>query len=172
MSPRTNLHRVFPAAALTIIILAQPIRAESPKGINWPTFRGPAASGVADGFPLPTTWNVESGENIRWKTPIAGLAYSCPAVWGDHVYLTTAVPDEGDSLVKVGLYGSVEPVNEDKPFSFRVLCLDKKSGRVLWDKEAHKGVPKIKRHPKSSHANSTPATDGKHVVAFFGAEGL
>jgi outer membrane protein assembly factor BamB len=55
---------------------------------------------------------------------------------------------------------------------FKVLCLDRNTGKVLWEKTAHTGVPKIKRHPKSSHANPTPATDGKHLVAFFGSEGL
>jgi len=130
------------------------------------------ASGVADGFPTASKWNVETGENIRWKADIPGLGLSSPIVWGDRIYVTTAVPDSGSADLRVGLYGAIEPVKEDTPQSFRVLCLDKKTGKVLWDKEAYKGVPKIKRHTKASHANSTPATDGKHVVAFFGAEGL
>lgn len=157
----------------TMGLVAAPLsaRAES-KNVNWPSFRGPGASGSADGFATATKWNVETGENIKWKTDVPGLGLSSPIVWGDRIYVTTAVPDSGTADLRVGLYGEIAPVNENMPQSFRVLCLDKKSGKILWDKEAYKGVPKVKRHTKASHANSTPATDGKHVVAFFGAEGL
>ena len=86
--------------------------------------------------------------------------------------MTTAVSDRGNDRLRVGLYGDIEPVEENSTYAWQLLCLDKKSGRVLWNKTAHQGIPKGKRHPKSSHANSTPATDGKHVTAFFGAEGL
>jgi outer membrane protein assembly factor BamB len=74
--------------------------------------------------------------------------------------------------VKLGLYGDIQPVKDEPAQSFNVYCLDRKSGRILWTRTAASGVPKVKRHPKSSHANPTIATDGKHVVAFFGSEGL
>lgn len=147
-------------------------RAAAPGDGNWPSFRGPGASGVADGHPAPSTWDVAKGENIRWKTPIPGLGHGSPVIWGDRIYLTTAVGDRGAAELKVGLYGDIQPIEENFPHRFIVLCLDKHTGAILWQQTAHEGVPKIKRHTKATHANSTAATDGKHVVAFFGSEGL
>jgi len=140
-------------------------------GVNWPSFRGPQASGIAEGYPTPTQWNLESGENVRWKQPIAGLSHSAPVIWGDRIYLVTSV-GEKEAPLKVGLYGSVNPVEDEGAQKFQVLCLDKTSGETLWTRTAFDGVPRFKRHPKGSFAASTPATDGSHVVAQFGTEGL
>lgn len=159
-------------AVFGILLAVPPAHGGAPGGVHWPSFRGPGASGVAEGFATPTTWNVETGENIRWKTPIAGLAHSSPIVWGDRVFVTTAVPAEGEAHLKVGLYGDGDSVPDEPAYSWRVLSLDKATGKVLWEREAHRGVPRVKRHPKATHANCTPATDGKHVVAFFASEGL
>jgi outer membrane protein assembly factor BamB len=140
---------------------------------NWPQFRGAQASGVASGAgKTPTTWDGEKSVGVRWKTPIPGLAHSSPVVWGDKVFLTTAVSTDPKAVFRKGLYGDVEPVKEEPKHSWRVYSLDKRTGRILWERVAYEGVPKIKRHPKATHASSTPATDGKHVVALFGAEGL
>jgi len=117
-------------------------------------------------------WNGESGKNVLWKTPIPGLAHSSPVIWGDKIFITTAVPASGDAALKVGLYGDIKPVENEGPQSFHVYCLNRKTGRILWERTAFEGQPKTKRHPKSSHANPTPATDGKHLVVFFGSEGL
>jgi outer membrane protein assembly factor BamB len=138
---------------------------------NWPQFRGPSGSGVGTGSP-PSEWNVESGKNILWKTAIPGLGHSSPVVWGDRIFLTSAVPASGEAQLKVGLYGDITPVKGEGEQSFRVYCLDRKSGKILWERTAATGQPKIMRHPKSSHANPTAATDGKRVLAFFGSEGL
>jgi outer membrane protein assembly factor BamB len=138
---------------------------------NWPQFRGPSASGVGTGSP-PIEWNVESGKNIRWKTAIPGLGHSSPVVWGDRIFLTSAVPASGEASLKVGLYGDIDPVKGEPAQSFNVYCLDRETGRILWERTAASGPPKIMRHPKSSHANPTPATDGTHLVVFFGSEGL
>ena len=139
---------------------------------NWPSFRGPNASGVADNQRAPTTWDAEKSVNIRWKTPIPGLAHSSPVVWGDRVFITTAISSDPKSVFRHGLYGDVDSAKDESKHTWRVYCLDKRTGRVIWEKTAYEGVPKIKRHIKASHASSTPATDGKHVVAFFGSEGL
>ncbi len=138
---------------------------------NWPQFRGPAADGLGDGAP-PVEWNVESGKNIRWKTTIPGLGHSSPVVWGNRIFITSAVPASGESSLKVGLYGDIAPVKGEPAQSFNVYCLDRKSGKILWERVAVSGAPKIMRHPKSTHANPTPATDGEHLVVFFGSEGL
>ena len=139
---------------------------------DWPQFRGPGATGIASGTPTPTTWDVPAGENVKWKTPVPGLGFSAPVIQGDKLFVTTAVKEGEEQKVRVGLYGDIKPVEENEPMRFNLLCLDKNTGKVLWEKTAHRGVPEIKRHPKSSHANPSPATDGKHVVAFFGSEGL
>src|SRR5207248_3934056 len=139
---------------------------------KWPSFRGPHASGNGDGQSPPVTWDLEKGVNVRWTTPIPGLGHSCPVVWGNSVFVTTAVSGDPKSLFKPGQYGNVDSVNDTTPHDFRVYRLDKRDGKVLWERTAHRGVPKIKRHTKSSHANPTPATDGTHVVASFGSEGL
>lgn len=138
---------------------------------NWPQFRGPAASGVDDSQPLPTQWDVTKGTNIRWQTDIPGLAHSCPIIWGDRIYLSTAVKP-GQAELKVGLYGDIEPVQENEAHEWRLIALDKKTGRIAWNNLGYRGVPRIPRHPKSSHCSSTPATDGKRVVAILGSEGL
>ena len=139
---------------------------------NWPSFRGPSAAGVSDGLNLPDKWNAETGEGIRFKVEIPGLAHSSPVIWGDSLFLTTAVSSEQDATFKPGLYGSGEASTDRSVHEWRILCLDKKSGKLLWTKTAAKGNPKDKRHIKASYANSTPATDGKTIVALFGSEGL
>jgi outer membrane protein assembly factor BamB len=139
---------------------------------NWPSFRGPHASGVADGQFPPISWDADKNQNIRWKTAIPGLGLSCPVVWEDHVYVTTAVRAGGPADLKTGQYGSVTSVKDTAEHAWKVYCLDRQTGKVHWERTACRGVPKVKRHPKSSHANPTPATDGTHVVVSFGSEGL
>jgi outer membrane protein assembly factor BamB len=138
----------------------------------WPSFRGPGASGVADGQHPPTTWDVGRGVNVLWKTPIQGLGHSCPVVWGRRVFVTTAVGTNPDPTVRTGNYGDITSVNETDKHSWQVFCLDRENGRILWRRTACESVPRVKRHQKGSHANCTPATDGRRVVACFGAEGL
>ncbi len=158
------------ACALTALISTAAIAEGDAR--NWPSFRGPGAGGLALDAKLPATWDVESGDNIAWKTPVPGLGHSSPVVWGDRIFLTTAVDDAGESSLKVGLYGEIKPVKKEGQISWTVLALDRQTGRPLWQRVAYQGKPRVKRHTKASHANSTPATDGKRVVAMFGSEGL
>jgi outer membrane protein assembly factor BamB len=139
---------------------------------NWPQFRGPQASGVAEKADIPVQFDVAKGTNVRWKTPIPGVAVSSPIVWGDHVFVTTAVSSDTSASLRTGLYGDVEPAKDTSKHSWEVYALDRRSGKVLWKRVAHEGLPKTKRHPKSSQASPTPVTDGKVVVAHFGSEGL
>ncbi len=140
--------------------------------LNWPSFRGPNASGVADGQYPPLTWDVDKNKNIRWKTPIPGLGHSCPVVWDDHIYVTTAVSREGKSDFRPGLYGDVDSINDTSEHVWQLFCLDRRSGKVLWERIASKGIPKVKRHTKGSHANPTPAVNESFVLVSFGSEGL
>jgi len=138
---------------------------------NWPQFRGPGARGVDDSQALPTTWNLETGANIRWQTALPGLAHASPIGWGERVYVATAVKP-GESELKVGLYGDITPLEEKETHEWRLLALDKATGKILWNTLGHEGVPRAKRHPKATPCNSTPATDGSRIVALFGSEGL
>jgi outer membrane protein assembly factor BamB len=140
--------------------------------LNWPSFRGPNGTGVADGQQPPVTWDIKDGKNVRWKTPIPGLGHSCPVVWGNRVFVTTAVSGDPDPKIRVGNYGDVASVDDKSKHTWQVLCLDRDTGAILWTRTAYEGVPKIKRHLKGSQANCTPATDGTHVIACFGSEGL
>lgn len=152
---------------ITPLLLALTVAADS----NWPQFRGPAASGTGSGSP-PIEWNGGAGKNILWKAEIPGLGHSSPIVWGDRIFVTSAVPAAGESTLKVGLYGDIKPVEGEGAQSFNVYCVDRKTGKILWQRAAASGQPKIKRHPKSTHASPTPATDGKHLIVSFGSEGL
>ena len=138
---------------------------------NWPTFRGEFARGVADGQSLPDEWDIKTGKNIRWRTEIPGMGHSSPVIWGDRVFLTSAVAENVPDLV-LGDEGGVEMIKDGPSFSWRLYCLDKVSGKILWSKEAFQGQPRAARHVKSSQANSTPATDGKIVAAIFGSQGM
>ena len=161
--------------AISIIFLNPVFGQDKIAKVNWPQFRGVQASGVADAPDVPVKWDVESGLNIKWRAPIQGLGLSSPVVWGNKIFITTVVRedrvDESPSL-KVGLYGNIDSEEENYNHLYQVICIEKDTGKTLWNQTAHKGIPKVKRHTKSSHANCSVATDGKHVVVFFGSEGL
>jgi outer membrane protein assembly factor BamB len=167
------MKKYFSSLALALLIVywltagAQPARAQ-----HWPSFRGESAAGVRDGQNLPESWDVEKGTNLRWKTRIPGLAHSSPVVWGDRVFVTSAVSSRADATFRRGLYGDGDASDDRSVHQWKVFALDKKSGKILWERTAFEGTPREKRHIKSTYASSTPATDGRYVVAFFGSQGL
>lgn len=139
---------------------------------QWPQFRGPFASGIVETNNLPDQWNIETGDNIYWRTNIPGLGHSSPIIWNNKVFITTAINTRDEDSLKVGLYGDVENYNDSVIKEFRLICIDKNSGEIIWNELALSAIPKTKRHTKASHADPTPATDGKYVVASFGSNGL
>jgi outer membrane protein assembly factor BamB len=139
---------------------------------QWPQFRGPSASGRGDGANLPDTWSAADGKGIAWKTAIPGLAHSSPIVWGDRVFVTTAISSRKDATFKPGLYGEGTASEDVTSQKWQLMAVDRRTGKILWTRTAYEGVPKEKRHIKATYANATPATDGKTVVAFFGSQGL
>jgi outer membrane protein assembly factor BamB len=141
------------------------------RGENWPQFRGPQASGISRQA-APLTWNPETGENVRWKRSVPGLAHASPIIWENRIYLATVVKPGSKPELKIGLYGDGDSYQEKEPHQWRLVCLDKSTGRILWDKLGHESVPRLERHTKATHCNSTPATDGRRIVAMFGSEGL
>jgi outer membrane protein assembly factor BamB len=111
---------------------------------NWPQFRGPTGQGISAETNLPLKWS--STENVAWKTPIPGQSWSSPIVWADRVFLATAT---------------------DNGVSCRVLCLDRATGSVLWNKEVLRQTTAGRKEGRNSYATPTPATDGKLVFAVF-----
>ena len=144
---------------------------------NWPQWRGPDGSGISTEKNLPSEWSPT--KNIKWKTPIDGRSHSSPIVWGKMIFLTTAIEGAEVPGAKAAkhMLGDKEFVHPDsiganKKHTFKVIAVDRDSGRIVWQQTAWEGTPYDDRHRKSSYAASTPATDGKMVYAFFGTEGL
>jgi outer membrane protein assembly factor BamB len=146
-------------------------------GGNWPQWRGPDGQGVSTEKNLPTEWSAT--KNMKWKTPIPGRSHSSPIVWGNKIFVTTAVEGPavpGAKAVKhmMGDKEFLHPdsIGADHKHAFKVICLNATTGKILWEQTAFEGTPYDNRHRKSSFAASTPATDGNYVYAFFGSEGL
>jgi outer membrane protein assembly factor BamB len=144
---------------------------------SWPQWRGPSGQGISEEKNLPATWSAT--KNIKWKTPIAGRGHSSPIVWGNRIFLTTAIEGPlvpGAKAVKHmdgdKEYVHPDSVGADHKHLFKVICLSRETGKLLWEQTAFEGTPYDDRHRKSSYASATPATDGKLVYAFFGSEGL
>jgi outer membrane protein assembly factor BamB len=158
----------------TVLVLTQ-----SGAAAEWPQWRGPGGQGISEEKNLPTEWTAT--KNIKWKTPIEGRGHSSPIVWGKKIFLTTAldgavVPGRTPGVTHKMSDGSdfVHPdaVGADLRHTFKVICIDRESGKILWERVAYEGPVHDSRHKKASFASSTPATDGKYVFAFFGSEGL
>ena len=137
---------------------------------NWPSFRGPNASGIIEGSKPPVTWDLEKKQNILWSTAIPGLSHASPIVWDNRVFVISSISETKPTFQAkdrgIGL------ANDDAKHTWHIYSIDKRDGRILWTNQPYEGVPKAKRHVKASQANSTPVTDGRYVVAVFGSEGM
>ncbi|MBC8164670.1 MAG: PQQ-binding-like beta-propeller repeat protein [Bryobacteraceae bacterium] len=144
-------------------------------GSDWPSYRGPGGGGVGLGA-APSNWNADPAKGqvhgIKWRTPIPGLGHSSAIVWGNKVFITTAIAKAGKAPLKVGLYGAGASADDNGEQEWVIYCLDKRSGKVLWREVAVSGIPRAMRHTKATHANTSLATDGKRLIALFGSEGL
>lgn len=149
-----------------------PLPAAAPGTGNWPQFRGNVASGIAERQNLPDRWNPATGENILWRTPIPGLAHSSPIVWGDVIFVTSAISGRTHATFKPGLYGDGDASDDRSEHRWMLYAIDKRTGKIRWERTAAQGAPRNKRHIKSTYASSSPATDGRIVVAWFGSEGI
>src|SRR5258705_3888301 len=173
LSGRTGI--AFVIAMLSSLVFVNSAWASG--NASWPQWRGPSGQGTSNEKNLPLEWSAT--RNIKWKTPIAGRGHSSPIVWGNKIFLTTAIEGELVSGAK-----AVKHMDGDKEFlhpdsvgadhkqTLKVMCFDRETGKLLWEQTAFEGTPYDNRHRKSSFASSTPATDGKYVYAFFGTEGL
>ncbi len=153
----------------------------------WPQWRGPLATGVAPLADPPLTWSETN--NLKWKVKFPGAGDSTPIVWGGRVFILTAIPtgkkvepkpsptpDPSTADKGSGKEGRPRgPMNQEAPsetYQFVVLCLDRNTGKTLWQKVAREEVPHEGHQPNNTFASASPITDGRHVLAFFGSRGL
>ena len=174
-------------AAVLLCLLVFAFRAHA---LEWPQFRGPHGAGVADEASLPERWSAK--ENVAWAADIPGRGWSSPIVWRDRIFVTTAVspgafkaPSTGifgndyaaelqkqglsdDEIVKRVVNRDIELADESGEIRYLLMALDRRDGKVLWQREAHRGRPPGGRHRKNTYASETPATDGERIYASFG----
>jgi outer membrane protein assembly factor BamB len=169
---------VFGAAESRSPSMSRPLRAKPAKSVaNWAQWRGPGSQGISPETDLPVVWSPT--QNVKWKTAIPGRGHSSPIIWGDRIFLTTSLEGEiipDAKAVKHKLEGEdyVHPdsVGANHRHTLQVLCLDRRTGGILWRRTAYEGRVYDDRHRKATYADGTPATDGRFVYAWFGSEGL
>jgi len=153
-------------------VASSPLPGPAPATGSWPSFRGPVASGVAEDQHLPDSWSPATGQGVLWRTTIPGLAHSSPVVWGDLVFVTSAISGKSNATFKPGLYGDGDASDDRTAQRWMLYAVDKKTGKVRWERTAAQGEPLNVRHIKSTYASASPATDGRVVVAWFGSQGV
>jgi outer membrane protein assembly factor BamB len=174
------MKKVSMCCVLVAILFAVPLfwsyaSSAAAEEVFWSYWRGPAADGMAVGD-APVNWS--ETENVRWKTDIPGRGSSSPVIWGDRIFLTTAVKSGPDPEPEepAGTPAKKRPFGVSGPqaeHEFKVLCLDRKTGNILWNRTATKAVPHEGFHGTyGSFASNSPVTDGKYVYAFFGSRGM
>jgi outer membrane protein assembly factor BamB len=145
---------------------------------DWPYWRGPAADGMAAGD-APLHWS--DTKNVRWKTDIPGRGSSSPVIWGDRIFVTTAVKTGPSTTPEPAATPPATPGAKPQlttpgpqpEHNFEVLCLDRKTGKILWQRIATTAIPHEGFHPTyGSFASNSPVTDGRNVYAFFGSRGM
>lgn len=173
------MQRMMPIIVLvTVWLCLADLRLPGAAGdTNWPQWRGPDGAGVSTERNLPVEWSAT--KNVAWKTSIPGRGHSSPIVWGNRVFLTTDIEGpviQGASAVTHIRGGQVyrhpDAMSGDRRHTMKVLCLDRDSGRILWERLAYEGTVYDDRHRKGAYASCTPVTDGRYVYAWFEAEGL
>jgi len=138
---------------------------------QWPQWRGPLGTGVAPNGNPPVTWSED--RNIRWKRPIPGKGHSSPIIWGDRIFLTTAIALDEIRPPPPGLApGAHDNLPSTHLQEFLLLALDRHDGTILWQRTLRREQPHEGAHVTGSWASNSAVTDGEHVFAFFGSRGL
>jgi len=154
---------------LAIVLFAAVV--QSACAADWPNFRGPGGSGViADSTLPPDRWS--KTENVAWKYDVPGYGWSCPIVVAGRVFVTSCASDTKMPAPKTGYYAPRDTKTLTGEHRWTVYCLDAATGKVIWERVAHKGPPQYPIHVKSSYASETPVSDGERVYAYFGNVGL
>ncbi|MBN8731320.1 MAG: PQQ-binding-like beta-propeller repeat protein [Acidobacteria bacterium] len=136
----------------------------------WPQFRGPGSNGISDSAGLPVRWS--GTENIRWRVPVTGAGWSSPIIAGGRIFLTAVISSEDKEPPKKGLYFGGNRGTPSDVHRWLVYAFDFETGKLLWEREVHRGVPAIARHLKNTFASETPATDGERLYVWFGSAGF
>ena len=167
------------ALCLIALVVFKPFStAATPDTTNWPQWRGPDSQGVSNGKNLPTEWS--ETKNVLWKTAIPGKGFSQPIIWGKKVFLTTDIeggPEPTGYKPPKRIIGEKEFTHPewdgvDKLHTFKTLCLDRDTGKILWEQTSYEGRVYDYRHKRGNYAAPTPITDGKYVYSYFGSEGV
>src|SRR5664279_2458314 len=114
---------------------------------QWTAYRGRFSSGVLDNANLPESFDFNKMINVKWKTEIPGLGLSSPVIWGDKLFITTSLSKSDNQGIRTGIYGDGMPVADSSIHDWKVFCIDKNSGKTIWERIAYSGIPKIRRHP-------------------------
>ncbi len=164
-------------AGIALVMLAAAAALGAESGNNWPALGGPDGTSISAEKGLPIEWSAT--KNVAWKTPIAGRGHSSPIVWGDRIFLTTAikgaaVADHGpvEHVLSGNTYLHPDAIDAEFSHQYRVMAIDAGSGDIVWNRLADEGPPYDDRHRMSSYAAPTAATDGQYVYAYFGTPGL
>ena len=179
------------ALVLTLMLSGSQVHGQQ----HWWQWRGPQANGVASEGNPPISWSEQ--ENVRWKVAIPGKGHASPVIWGDRLFLLTAVAESApqvDGLRETtppapqaegrdrqrgsrrgggggrGGFGGNQP--EAVKHSFQTICLDKNTGEQVWSREGMAVIPHEGHHPTNSYSSGSAITDGKHVISYFGSRGL
>jgi outer membrane protein assembly factor BamB len=165
----------------------------SEPSVAWPQFRGPSGAGIFEGK-LPTTWSAK--DNVAWSVDVKGRGWSSPVAWNTTVFVTSAISPGAFKAPSTGIFGNdyvaelmkqglsedevnkrvisrdIELTSETGEIRYMVYAFDANSGKLKWEREAHKGAPFGGRHRKNTYASETPATDGERLYVYFGNVGL
>ncbi len=171
------MNRLLQALTLVPALAGYALAAEPVPDSRWPGWRGDG-QGVVKGARVPLEWS--ETKNVLWKTALPGRGHSSPIVWGDRIFLTTAVEGEvvpGSPRMKHPQpdgtdFRHPDAMGDDRRHAFKVLALDARDGKMVWERTAWEGVPVDSRHKRASFASPTAVTDGERVYAYFGTEGL
>ena len=184
------MRRIASLLLVTLFVTASTLFANPKPEDTWPGFRGHDMSGIAPGVGIPEKWSTT--ENIRWKVAVPGQGWSSPIVWGDTVFITSGISGKPFKQPTAGLYGNEyiaelqaqglsseevmrrvrardnESPEESDEIRYMVYALDAVTGKIKWEREAHKGKPSGGRHRKNTYASETPYTDGERLYVSFG----
>jgi outer membrane protein assembly factor BamB len=162
--------REFSMYRLVVLLISACVIADAAAQERWPQWRGPLGTGVAPEAKPPVEWS--ESKNIRWKTEIPGKGHSTPVVWGDRIFLTTAIPYGEPIAPRFVRPGAHDNNAMTRRHEFAVLAVSRKTGKILWQETVNKAAPHEAGHYTASLASASPVTDGERVYAFFGSYGL
>lgn len=169
---RALILRAVVPVLLLVVPASAPVALAADSSSGWPQWRGPEANGVAPGADPPRTWS--ETENVLFKVEVPGRGHASPVVWGNRIFLLTAIPTGQSAKVAEGEEAPAfgRGVTPDEVLRFTVLALDRETGKVVWERTAIEEAPHEGTHPDGTWASGSAVTDGEHLIAHFGSRGI